>query len=61
MKLILTEAALDVLRSVRAYTLESWGAEQEERCLRNLWARFETIRPKISLIPCHSDQTDCLF
>lgn len=44
MKLVLTEAALDDLRSVRAYTLETWGAEQEERYLRNLWARFETIR-----------------
>lgn len=36
MKLVLTEAALDDLRSVRAYTLETWGAEQEERYLRNL-------------------------
>ena len=44
MKLVLTEAALDDLRSVRAYTLETRGAEQEERYLRNLWARFETIR-----------------
>lgn len=44
MKLVLTVAALDDLRSVRAYTLETWGADQEERYLRNLWCRFETIR-----------------
>lgn len=31
MKLVLTEAALDDLRSIRAYTLEAWGEEQEER------------------------------
>jgi plasmid stabilization system protein ParE len=31
MKLVLTEAALDDLRSIRAYTLETWGEEQEER------------------------------
>ena len=29
MKLILTEAALDDLRSIRAYTLETWGGEME--------------------------------
>ncbi len=30
MKLVLTEAALDDLRSIPAYTLETWGEEQEE-------------------------------
>jgi plasmid stabilization system protein ParE len=30
MKRILTEAALDDLRSFRDYTLKTWGAEQEE-------------------------------
>jgi toxin ParE1/3/4 len=44
MKLVITEAALDDLRSVRAYTLEIWGAEQEERYIRSLWTRYETIR-----------------
>jgi plasmid stabilization system protein ParE len=36
MKLILTEAALDDLRSIRDYTLETWGAEQEEHYLNKL-------------------------
>lgn len=44
MRLVVTEAALDDLRSIRAYTLETWGAEQEERYLRQLWARFESLR-----------------
>jgi toxin ParE1/3/4 len=44
MKLVLTEAALDDLRSIRAYTLERWGEEQEARYLRQLWSRFEVLR-----------------
>ncbi|MCX6876773.1 MAG: type II toxin-antitoxin system RelE/ParE family toxin [Verrucomicrobia bacterium] len=44
MKLVLTEAALDDLRSIRAHTLERWGKQQEARYLNRLWARFETIR-----------------
>ena len=36
MKLILTEAALEDLRSIHAYTLEKWGGEMEERYLRSL-------------------------
>jgi toxin ParE1/3/4 len=44
MKLILTEAALEDLRSIRAYTLESWGTEQERIYLDSLWARFEALR-----------------
>ena len=44
MKLILTEAALEDLRSIRAYTLENWGAEQEERYLRQIWSRIESLR-----------------
>lgn len=44
MKLILTEAALEDLRSVRAYTLENWGAAQEERYLDRLWSRFEALQ-----------------
>lgn len=43
MKLVLTEAALDDLRSISAYTLETWGMEQEESFLRQIWLRFETI------------------
>lgn len=44
MKLVLTDAALDDLRSIRAYTLETWGAEQEERYLHQLWSRIQSIR-----------------
>ena len=44
MKLILTEAALDDLRSIRDYTLETWGEEQEELYLNRLWLRIESIR-----------------
>lgn len=44
MKLVFTEAALDDLRSIRVYTLERWGAEQEDRYLRQLWLRLESIR-----------------
>ena len=44
MKLVLTEAALDDLRTIREYTLETWGAEQEEKYLRKLWSRIESLR-----------------
>lgn len=44
MKLVLTEAALDDLRSIRTYTLERWGASQEERYLAHIWARITVIR-----------------
>lgn len=44
MKLAITEAALADLRSIRLYTLENWGPEQEEAYLRQVWNRFEVIR-----------------
>ncbi len=44
MKLVLTDAALDDLRSIRNYTLETWGAEQEALYLNRLWARIESVR-----------------
>ena len=43
MKLTLTEAALEDLRSIRGYTLETWGAEQEELYLDKLWLRIEVM------------------
>ncbi|MEO5713839.1 MAG: type II toxin-antitoxin system RelE/ParE family toxin [Luteolibacter sp.] len=43
MKLLLTEAALADLKAIRDYTLENWGADQEERYLDSLWAKFEII------------------
>jgi toxin ParE1/3/4 len=44
MKFALTEAALEDLRSIRAYTLETWGSEQEEIYIDKLWSRIEAIR-----------------
>ena len=43
MKLVLTEAALADLKSIRHYTLESWGSAQEERYLGNLWTKFGSL------------------
>jgi toxin ParE1/3/4 len=44
MKLAFTHAALEDLRSIRVYTLETWGAEQEDRYLNRIWAKFDSIR-----------------
>jgi toxin ParE1/3/4 len=44
MKLTFTHAALEDLRSIRAYTLETWGAEQEDRYLNRIWAKFNSMR-----------------
>lgn len=44
MKLTFTHAALEDLRSIRAYTLETWGVEQEERYLDRMWASFDSLR-----------------
>jgi len=43
MTLDLTAAALSDLRSIRAYTLETWGEEQEEKYLNEMWDKFEEI------------------
>lgn len=43
MKLLLTRAALEDLQSIRAYTLQTWGTEQEKRYLDRIWARFGEI------------------
>ena len=44
MKLVLTEAALEDLRAIRAYTVETWGSAQEAAYLRRIWTRFRSIR-----------------
>jgi toxin ParE1/3/4 len=44
MKLVFTHAALEDLRSIRAYTLETWGPEQETRYLDKMWAKFDSLR-----------------
>lgn len=40
MKLDLTEAAIEDLRSIRAYTLQQWGEHQEQAYIDRLWNRF---------------------
>jgi toxin ParE1/3/4 len=44
MKMLFTHAAMEDLRSIRAYTLETWGKEQEELYLNRIWARFDSMR-----------------
>jgi toxin ParE1/3/4 len=44
MTLELTDAAIGDLRSIRDYTLEKWGEEQEEIYLSEMWDRFEEIQ-----------------
>jgi toxin ParE1/3/4 len=43
MKLELTRAALEDLRSIRSYTLSRWGPEQEEQYLDRIWDRLQEI------------------
>lgn len=43
MNLVFTHAALEDLRSIRAYTLETWGQEQEVRYLDKMWAKFDSL------------------
>jgi toxin ParE1/3/4 len=43
MKLILTEAALEDLRSIRSYTLDTWGEEQEKIYLGKIWSRIQSL------------------
>lgn len=43
MKLVLTEAALGDLKSIRDYTLENWGSIQEERYLDRMWTKIESL------------------
>ena len=43
MTLDFTLAAIADLRSISAYTLEKWGARQEQNYLDSLWTKFEEI------------------
>jgi toxin ParE1/3/4 len=43
MTLDFTTAAVADLQSIRTYTLENWGEQQEQRYLDSLWAKFEEI------------------
>ena len=43
MTLDFTKAALSDLQSIRDYTLETWGPEQERIYLDSMWGKFEEI------------------
>jgi plasmid stabilization system protein ParE len=43
MKLDLTQAAREDLRSIRDYTLAKWGEAQEHIYLDRMWLKFEQI------------------
>jgi toxin ParE1/3/4 len=43
MTLELTEAAVSDLQTIRDYTFETWGEDQEEAYLDGLWEKFEEI------------------
>ena len=43
MTLDFTQAAVSDLRSIREYTLETWGEFQEQEYLDALWKKFEEI------------------
>ena len=38
-----TKAAVSDLQSIRNYTFETWGAEQERIYLDSMWGKFEEI------------------
>jgi toxin ParE1/3/4 len=44
MRLILSPAAVLDLQSISEYTLETWGAEQEEYYLKGLWEKLAAIQ-----------------
>lgn len=44
MKLEITPAALEDLRSIRKYTQDKWGLNQEEAYLNGMWEKFESIQ-----------------
>jgi toxin ParE1/3/4 len=43
MTLDFTPAAVSDLRSIRDYTIEKWGPEQEQIYLDSLWSKFQEI------------------
>ncbi len=43
MELDLTDAALAYLRSIRAYTLETWGEKQEDKYLNEFRSQKDEI------------------
>jgi toxin ParE1/3/4 len=62
MNLILSPSAIRDLQEISDYTLQTWGAEQEDRYLKGIWAKLaeiqtspESCRPREDLAKgCHS-------
>ena len=44
MNLILSPSAIRDLQEISDYTLHTWGAEQEDRYLKGLWAKLAEIQ-----------------
>ena len=44
MKFILSLSAIRDLQSISAYTLQNWGAEQEDIYLKGLWKKLAAIQ-----------------
>jgi plasmid stabilization system protein ParE len=57
MNLRITQAAMEALRSIRVYTLETWGADQEQHYLDRIWTHFE----KSGRIPGGTDNAPTFF
>lgn len=55
MKLNLTEAAVEDLRSIRAFTLHTWGDAQEQIYLDRLWSKFQSILDNPEAFALHPD------
>ena len=51
MKFILSPVAILDLQSISEYTLETWGAEQEEFYLKSLWEKLAAIQSAPEKIP----------
>lgn len=44
MNLIFSPSAIGDLREISDYTLQTWGAEQEDRYLKGLWGKLAEIQ-----------------
>ena len=44
MNLILSPSAIRDLQEISDYTLQTWGAEQEDRYLKGLWGKLAEIQ-----------------
>jgi toxin ParE1/3/4 len=44
MKLIFSPSAIRDLQGISDYTLQTWGADQEDRYLKDLWGKLAAIQ-----------------